>query len=111
MNNGQDGAATFTIFILFVLIVVVYLTPTIIAYRREHAQRVAITWTNILLGWTFLGWVAAFVWSLTNPQVVSTQPSQSSHAYVDRSDSKTCPQCAETVKRGALVCRYCGWKF
>ena len=25
--------------------------------------------------------------------------------------SKDCPQCAETVKGGAQVCRFCGFKF
>lgn len=26
-------------------------------------------------------------------------------------DSKTCPECAETVKSAAKVCRFCGFKF
>ncbi len=42
-----------------------YLTPTIIANNRHHPQSVAIFALNILLGWSMLGWVAAFVWSLT----------------------------------------------
>lgn len=26
-------------------------------------------------------------------------------------DEKTCPQCAETVKKAAIVCRFCGYQF
>lgn len=26
-------------------------------------------------------------------------------------DGKTCPQCAETVKAAAKICRFCGYKF
>lgn len=26
-------------------------------------------------------------------------------------DGKACPQCAETVKVNARVCRFCGWNF
>ncbi|WP_419946348.1 superinfection immunity protein [Candidatus Poriferisodalis sp.] len=53
---------------LIVLIVLVgiplYFLPSIIAFKRAHRQRVAILTLNILLGWTFLGWVGSLVWSL-----------------------------------------------
>jgi hypothetical protein len=55
------------------LLVGVYLIPTIVAHGRKHNQRNAITALNILLGWTGLGWVGAFVWALTNERVVSTE--------------------------------------
>lgn len=42
-----------------------YVLPTFIAFMRGHQNAAAITAVNILLGWTFLGWVAALVWSLT----------------------------------------------
>jgi len=50
-----------TIAILFAL----YMIPTFIAALRGHNDEHAITALNIFLGWTFLGWIAAFVWSLT----------------------------------------------
>jgi hypothetical protein len=43
----------------------IYLMPAIIAELRRHPQRIAIAALNVLLGWTLLGWVIAFVWSLT----------------------------------------------
>lgn len=39
--------------------------PPIIAALRGHHNTLAITALSILLGWTVLGWIAAFVWSLT----------------------------------------------
>jgi hypothetical protein len=41
-----------------------YLLPSIIAYKRRHRQFIAILALNVLLGWTLLGWVGAFVWAL-----------------------------------------------
>jgi hypothetical protein len=42
-----------------------YLLPSMIASARNHHNASAIWALNLLLGWTFLGWVAALVWSLT----------------------------------------------
>lgn len=50
---------------LTLLIVVLYFVPTLIANSRGHPNWPAICALNVLLGWTVLGWVASFVWSLT----------------------------------------------
>jgi Superinfection immunity protein len=42
-----------------------YFVPAIIAFSRNHRNRVAILVLDLLLGWTLLGWVGALVWSLT----------------------------------------------
>ncbi len=49
---------------LFGSLLGLYCLPGLIAYRRGHPERVAIGALNLLLGWTFLGWVAALVWAL-----------------------------------------------
>jgi phosphotransferase system glucose/maltose/N-acetylglucosamine-specific IIC component len=41
-----------------------YLFPALVAWTRRHRQRHAITVLNLLLGWTFVGWVEALVWAL-----------------------------------------------
>lgn len=43
----------------------VYAAPAFIAAYRNHPNVAAIVALNILLGWTFLGWVVALVWALT----------------------------------------------
>ncbi|MBL4802640.1 MAG: superinfection immunity protein [Emcibacter sp.] len=44
----------------------IYFIPTIVAAIRNHPNVVAISLLNIFLGWTFLGWVGALIWSATN---------------------------------------------
>ncbi len=39
---------------------VLYLFPTWVGYRRSHHHLGPIFIVNLFLGWTFLGWVAAF---------------------------------------------------
>ena len=41
-----------------------YCLPGLIAYRRRHPNLGGIVALNLLLGWTFLGWVVALVWAL-----------------------------------------------
>jgi uncharacterized membrane protein len=40
-----------------------YLLPAIIADMRDAEHATAITWVNLLFGWTVLGWVAALIWA------------------------------------------------
>jgi hypothetical protein len=42
-----------------------YLLPAAIATYREHKNATPIWIVNIFLGWTFIGWVIALVWSFT----------------------------------------------
>jgi hypothetical protein len=43
----------------------VLFTPSLVAYHRGHPNAMAIFALNLLLGWTFVGWVVALVWALT----------------------------------------------
>jgi len=42
-----------------------YFLPTVVSWGRGHQNGAAIFMLNLLLGWTFLGWVAALVWAFT----------------------------------------------
>jgi len=50
---------------LVFLAIIIYFIPTIIAIAKER-QPGAITALNLFLGWTFIGWVIALVWALTD---------------------------------------------
>jgi len=56
----------FTVFGLLavILIFTVYFLPTLIAFIRQHKNKLAIFLLNLLLGWTVLGWVISLVWSV-----------------------------------------------
>jgi uncharacterized membrane protein YGL010W len=49
---------------ILALAVIVYLLPWIIAAMNRKKNTAAIGALNILLGWTVIGWIAAFVWAL-----------------------------------------------
>jgi len=59
--------------ILGFIISSVFFMPTIIAIKKNHTNKTAIIATNVLVGWTFIGWVYAFIWSLSNPQTAGGQ--------------------------------------
>lgn len=48
------------------LVIFAYLLPSFVALQRKHANTTAICVLNILVGWSFIGWVAALVWALVN---------------------------------------------
>lgn len=52
-------------FLTAIFVISLYMIPAIIAGARHHHNGRAIMVLNLLLGWTFIGWVIALVWSLT----------------------------------------------
>ena len=67
--------ATEYIFLSIVMLVIaiwifvglcLYFVPVIIAYIRKHNNILAITILTVFTGWTFLGWLAAVLWSLNS---------------------------------------------
>jgi hypothetical protein len=47
-----------------ILIFAFYFLPTLVAFLKQHKNKLAIFLLNLLLGWTVLGWVVTFVWSV-----------------------------------------------
>jgi hypothetical protein len=48
-----------------ILIVIIYLLPTIVAFGRDIPHKATITIFNIILGWTLIGWLVLFIWALS----------------------------------------------
>ncbi|MGC3506764.1 superinfection immunity protein, partial [Pseudomonas aeruginosa] len=59
----ESGSSLLLGFSLLIGGVVLYFLPAIIAENRKHHNKRAISVLNLLLGWTFVGWVAALVWA------------------------------------------------
>ena len=68
--------------ILLASLFLIYFLPSFIALFRNHHDFAAIAALNLFLGWTFLGWVVAFCWALT--QVKSDQY----HVYIRDTKSR-----------------------
>ena len=48
--------------VAFLMLLVIYFLPALIGRRKQNARAIFIL--NLLLGWTFLGWVGALIWAL-----------------------------------------------
>lgn len=64
--NPAEGYVIIPAIILLILVIIIYFLPSIIAGRKRKRNAGAIFALNLLLGWTFIGWVIAFIWSLTH---------------------------------------------
>jgi hypothetical protein len=67
MTMLSSGSHVIAYVIMISLLVGGYFLPTIIAYLRHHHNVLALGAFNLLCGWTFVGWIACLVWSLTRP--------------------------------------------
>ena len=48
---------------LFTLFCLLYIGPSILAFRMGHPHVAGIFLLNLVLGWTLIGWAAALAWT------------------------------------------------
>jgi len=63
MESAQAYLQAGLAVLVFCIVAAIYFAPTIFAYRDKRRNRNAIFILNFLLGWSFIGWVIAFVWA------------------------------------------------
>jgi hypothetical protein len=72
---GQGGTTGLLVFAAIAF----YLLPWYIAVLRDAKHTLAIFFVNLLLGWTLIGWLAAFIWAVVEktdePVLTSSQAS------------------------------------
>jgi hypothetical protein len=54
---------------LLFIVLSIYFLPATIAINRDHYNAKAIGALNLILGWTILGWLFAFIWAWTRPSM------------------------------------------
>jgi hypothetical protein len=53
----------FMIFLIFVVVFIAWMFPTLLAMHRHCKATGGIFVVNFFLGWTFIGWVVALAWA------------------------------------------------
>ncbi len=100
--------------ILLIVVIVAYFLPAIIAAGRTHHQSTAIFFLNLLLGWTALGWIAAFIWSLTavqaTPSPTAPPPPPSPSSPPETEAEPTPVENLITAKGGQLTYRVMAYR-
>ena len=59
--------------LLWLIMLGIYLIPTLVARCQEHHQLYAIGALNLLLGWTLVGWIGALVWAFKSEEFLPNQ--------------------------------------
>ena len=66
---AMPGGSEWVLLLLMLAAIPLYFLPAIVANSRKHSNSGPILVINLLLGWTFLGWVGALVWALSSTGV------------------------------------------
>ena len=62
--QGSDTAFGIFLIVAFLIVSIIYIAPSMIAFRRNHPNRWIILVVNLAFGSTIIGWGVALVWAL-----------------------------------------------
>lgn len=81
---SQDGFLK-ALLALSVIALISSVIPYFIAQSRKAAHTVPILWLSLTMGWTGVGWVAAFIWAYVDK---TEEPKDSGQPLERKSDSR-----------------------
>jgi hypothetical protein len=92
-------------FVLLCLLVggLLYFLPSLVARRKRDFG--AIFALNLLLGWTFVGWVVSLVWALAAESPYRWNPLPPAYALPQ---AWLCANCQSHLQRQDQFCPSCG---
>lgn len=71
---GEESMVVFFLFCLGAFFLLIYFVPSIVVLcNKHHTNKAGVIIINVLLGWSFIGWVISLVWACqkTIPQQVN----------------------------------------
>ena len=51
------------LFPVSIVLLLIYLAPALVAFQRDHENKVGVLAANFMGGWSVIGWIACMVWA------------------------------------------------
>jgi len=83
----------------FLFLLLLYFLPSIIGKDKKDAAGILVV--NLLLGWTLVGWVVAFIWACASDRPAQVQ-------YAAAGGGRFCSRCGAPSVSLVHYCSSCG---
>jgi Superinfection immunity protein/zinc-ribbon domain len=107
---GRIGLPELLVLVVIAGGIALYFLPTIVAARRQKKNLASIALVNILLGWSFIGWVVALVWAMATDavDVPATVVVQQQPGITSSQPARLCRHCGKYNRPDDRFCASCG---